>query len=210
MIGMNFIILIWALSTVGWGVSRIWKKATAQSTNGRMLTLTEARSGTARVRTVSGAERSCAHRKWANRSSAVLCSIRKNAKKNGIVMSMGMHPATGFTLCFLYSSIVAACCFWGLSLYFSRTAFSSGAIFWVRLAVRAWESVIGRNRNFRLSVVWMIARPQSAVQPCIHVMPVIRSAAQNRNTMLPKSMTRSWSFLNTSMFESLGYSFGPT
>src|ERR1017187_7677525 len=84
MIGMNFIILIWALSTVGWGVSRIWKKATAQSTNGRMLTLSEPMSGTARVRTVSGAERSCAHRKWANRSSAVLCSIRKNAKKNGI------------------------------------------------------------------------------------------------------------------------------
>ena len=59
-------------------------------------------------------------------------------------------------------------------------------------------------------MVRMIATPQFAVQPWIHVIRVIRIAAQKRNTKLPKSMIRSWSLLKTSAFESLGYSFGPT
>ena len=103
--------------------------------------------------TVSGADRSWAQRKGAKRSSAVLCSIVKNPKKKGIVISIGRQPPIGFTLCSLNSSIVAVCCFCGLSLYFSLMAFSSRLDLLHPPAERDAARVRGRKTILRISVV---------------------------------------------------------
>ena len=157
---------------------------------------------------VSAEARSRAQRKGSKRSSAALRSIWKNPKKKGSVIRMGMQPPSGFTLCFLNSSIVAACSFWGLSLNFSRTACISGWIFCMRLAEREAARVKGRNTILRSSVVRMIATPQFGTYLWTHVISVSRIWLKNLKN--PNCITLSWSALKTFELERRRYSFGPT
>ena len=203
MIGMNCIILAWAGSMEGVGVSRIWKTMVAPISRGMILI---GRPKTWPI--VSLAARSVAQRKGEKRSSAVLWSMVKKPMKNGIVMRMGRQPPTGLTLFVLNSAMVASCCLRGLSLYFSRTTWSSGWSFAIRLADLEAASVKGTKMILSVSVVRMIAMPQLLERPWIHVISVRRIWLKYLKK--PKSMTLSWSALKIPAWASRAYSFGPT
>ena len=53
------------------------------------------------MNSVSGLDKSAAHRKCAPRSSIALRIIVKNPKNTGICTSIGRQPLIGLTLCFL-------------------------------------------------------------------------------------------------------------
>src|SRR5512140_2816354 len=137
---MIFIMVAWALSVVGVGVSRIWMMVVAPMRIGMML-----RGKPKRCATVAGAERSAAQRNDAKRSSEALWSMLKNPMKNGMVIRMGRQPPSGLTLFSLNIRSVSVWIFWGLSLYFSRMACMCGLSFAMRLAERDAASVAGRK-----------------------------------------------------------------
>src|SRR5258708_38215910 len=164
---MTFIIVAWALSVVGVGVSRIWKIMVAPMRSGMMLI-----GRPKRCPTVSGADRSVAQRKGAKRSSDVLCSMLKKPMKNGMVIRTGMQPPTGLTLFSLNSLRVSVWIFCGLSLNFSRMACRCGWSLAMRLAERDAASVNGRKTGLESRGVGQMGEPPLGTTECTHVLMV--------------------------------------
>ena len=186
---MNFIIFTCALSTEGDGVRCIWMIMVAPIRIGMMFSGSVMNpSGMCAI--VSAVERSAAQRNGWKRSSAALGSMEKKPMKKGIVRRIGRQPPIGLIRRVLNSSIVACCCFWGLSLYFSRMAWSSGWIFAMRLADLEAANVGQMKMVLSVRVVSTMAQPQAHefAGSALWIQVISVSRISLKNLKKPKSM----------------------
>ena len=84
--------------------------------NGNMLMLLPIRGSVMGIGSPSGTERSFIHKKCAPFSSTAFIRPWYSEIKIGICNKNGKQPPNGFTLYFLYNSIISLLSFWGLSL----------------------------------------------------------------------------------------------
>src|SRR5688572_18595275 len=109
------------------------------------------------MNTLSGFDRSQAHKNGFPRSSMAFGIIWNNAKKIGSWISIGQQPLMGLTLCSFQNSIVFLFIFIGSSLYFSWIFFISGASAAMRFIDRVLFCVSGQKRSLMMMVMMMSA-----------------------------------------------------